>query len=157
MTTFQTRHLNRIVESETIPPRYIAYYRRNNRNRIFTAILKLYTDLHKQGKINQKKLAKRIGKNPSVINRWLAEAQNLTLDSVSDLLLAMNAEIKEFVPIYIFDWRPTRPVGRSLEISWTIESSKEANNFIEKVRPLSTLPHAASTQSSSVNLGTTSG
>lgn len=155
MTTFQTQHLNRIVESETIPPRYIAYYRRNNRNRIFTAILKLYTDLYKQGKINQKKLAKRIGKNPSVINRWLSEAQNLTLDSVSDLLLAMNAEIKDFVPIYIFDWQVRPKVVATIKLSWDIESPKEANTFIEKDGRRNLPPGTTANHSTPDNLGST--
>ncbi len=43
--------------------------------------------------LTRSKLAKRLGKRPEQITRWLAAPGNLTLDTISDLLLTMNAEI----------------------------------------------------------------
>ena len=103
MTSFQMQHLKNITEAEEIPLRYLVHYRGHNRNRVFEAIHMLYLRLAKEGKINQKKLAKRLGKNKAQINRWLSEPSNLTLDSISDLLLAMNAEIRDFETVFLGD------------------------------------------------------
>jgi hypothetical protein len=50
----------------------------------------------KENGLTQAKLARRIGKSPEVINRWLGSPTNLTLDSVSDLLIGIAGE--ELVP-----------------------------------------------------------
>jgi transcriptional regulator with XRE-family HTH domain len=46
--------------------------------------------------LTQAKLARRIGKSPEVISRWLNAPSNLTLDSISDLLIGVSAEEPEF-------------------------------------------------------------
>jgi hypothetical protein len=44
------------------------------------------------GKISKADLARRIGRKPEQISRWLGAAGNWTIDTVSDLLLGMSAE-----------------------------------------------------------------
>ena len=119
MTSFQMQHLKNITEAEEIPLRYLVHYRGRNRNRVFEAIHKLYIRLADEGKINQKRLAKRLGKNKTQINRWLSEPSNLTLDSISDLLLAMNAEITDFDTILLEErLMEAREAYEIAEIGW---------------------------------------
>jgi len=67
------------------------YFQTRLRNRLFTFILAKFVSEQKRG-LTKAKLGRRIGKSPEVINRWLGAPSNLTLDTVSDLLLGISAE-----------------------------------------------------------------
>jgi len=45
------------------------------------------------GRITKKQLANLIEKNPAQITRWLTEPSNYEADTISDILLAMGAEM----------------------------------------------------------------
>lgn len=70
-----------------------AYYRRRQQNRVFTAIAALFDEEAEKGAISKKELAEILGKDPSQITRWLSYPSNLELDTISDMLLAMGAEM----------------------------------------------------------------
>jgi transcriptional regulator with XRE-family HTH domain len=44
--------------------------------------------------LSQKELAHRIGKSPSVVNRWIAATGNWELNSIAEFLAGMNAQLK---------------------------------------------------------------
>jgi hypothetical protein len=79
----------------TIPEAKRVYFQTRLRNRLFDFILGRFVREQRNG-LTKAALGRRIGKPPEVINRWLGAPSNLTLDTVSDLLLGICAE--EFVP-----------------------------------------------------------
>lgn len=78
-----------------IPEAKRAYFRARLRNRLFNHILEKFVAEQKNG-LTKAALGRRIGKPPEMINRWLGTPSNLTLDTVSDLLLGICGE--ELVP-----------------------------------------------------------
>lgn len=70
-----------------------AYYQQRQRNRVFAAIVDLFAEEAEKGRITKKGLADMLGKDPSQITRWLSVPNNLELDTISDILLAMDAEM----------------------------------------------------------------
>jgi hypothetical protein len=76
---------------ERIPPSELGYFQARNRNRIYDLVL---SEFGKSG-ISNAELARRLGKRPEVVCRWLGAPGNWTLDTVSDLLLGIsNAEAR---------------------------------------------------------------
>ena len=71
----------------------IAYYRQRQQNRVFEAVWLEFVNQVETSGLTKKTIADRLGKSPSQITRWLSGPTNWTLDTVSDLLLAMKCEI----------------------------------------------------------------
>jgi hypothetical protein len=102
MTTSQTQFFSEISagpDGPVIPEAKRAYFQSRFRNRIFNFILGKFVEEQKNG-LTKAKLARRIGKTPDVINRWLGAPTNLTTDTMSDLLLGISGEEFE---AYSFD------------------------------------------------------
>jgi hypothetical protein len=94
MITFQTQLLNEIAaghDGPTIPESKRVYFQERFRGRIFDFLIDRFS-LEQQNGLTKAKLARRIGKTPEVINRWLGAPSNLTSDSISDLLLGICGE-----------------------------------------------------------------
>jgi len=70
----------------------VAYYRKRLKNRVHSAIYKFFIQQLKTNGLTKKDIAVALGKEPAQISRWLLYPSNLTLDTISDLLLAMDAE-----------------------------------------------------------------
>jgi hypothetical protein len=79
----------------TIPEAKRVYFQTRLRNKIFDFIVGRFVREQKRG-LTKAVLARRIGKSPEVINRWLGAPSNLTTDTISDLLLGICAE--EMIP-----------------------------------------------------------
>jgi hypothetical protein len=95
--TFQTQLLNEIRaghDGPTIPESKRVYFQERFRGRIFDFLVGCFVREQQRG-LTKAKLARRIGKSPEVINRWLGAPSNLTADSISDLLLGICAEEME--------------------------------------------------------------
>jgi len=71
----------------------LARFRQRFRNHVHDQILTLFLDLQGEQQISQKAIAERLGIHPSRINRLLSDPANMTLDTISDLMLAMNGTI----------------------------------------------------------------
>lgn len=94
MTTSQTQFFTELTAGHTGPPipqGERAYFQARLRNRVFNFILEKFMDEQKNG-LTKASLARRIGKTSDLINRWLGAPSNLTLDTISDLLLGITAE-----------------------------------------------------------------
>ena len=94
MITYQTQFLSELEaghDGPQIPVARRAYFQERLRGRLFEFILRKFLLEQKNG-LTQAKLARRIGKTPDVINRWLGAPSNLTVDTISDLLLGIAAE-----------------------------------------------------------------
>jgi hypothetical protein len=94
MPTFQMQLLNEIQaghDGPTIPESKRVYFQQRLRDRFFDFIIGSFIREQASG-LTKAKLARRIGKSPEIVNRWLAAPNNLTLDSISDLLLGIAGE-----------------------------------------------------------------
>lgn len=80
-------------EDKAISRRERAYYRRRQQNRVYGELAAYFAEEAAAGRITKSKLAELLGKDPAQITRWLSEPSNLELDTISDILLAMGAEM----------------------------------------------------------------
>lgn len=79
--------------NEKIALENLAYYRERNRNKVYAAVVALFSRLVETQNITKREIAYRLSKEPAQITRWFSGPSNWTLDTVSDLLLAMGAEL----------------------------------------------------------------
>lgn len=105
MTTSQTSFLSEILSGQPIPIGKLAYFRARLSNRIHELVLSEFMRLSEGGKITKAELAKRIGRKPEQVTRWLGASGNWTIETLSDLLLAMGREPK-LALIDLVDQRP---------------------------------------------------
>ena len=71
-----------------------AYFRRLNRNLVLEEILRFFRQKSQAENLTQRQLATRLHMDAGQLSRILREPSNLKLDTVSDLLLGMNAEFR---------------------------------------------------------------
>lgn len=94
MTTLQTQFFSELAaghDGPAIPESKRVYFQTRLRNRVFGFILNKFLEESKKG-LTKAILARRIEKSPEVVNRILGAPGNLTLDTVSDMLLGIAAE-----------------------------------------------------------------
>lgn len=82
-----------VVSGADLSEGTLAYFRARLRNRLFEAVLKEFISQSESTKFSRADLAKRLRKNPSQITRWLSSPGNWTLNTASDLLVAMGQEL----------------------------------------------------------------
>src|SRR5687767_14373506 len=93
MTTFQlTPLLSEILDAETISEDRLMYFRARLRNRIHAVVLSQFLKAEKEKGFTKADLARRLGRKPEQITRWLGLPGNWTIDTYSDLLLGMGYE-----------------------------------------------------------------
>ena len=100
-TSAQMEFLSEILEWEPIPHDTLVYFRERLRRRLHSAVLDAFAKRSNERELTQKELAIRTHRSRVVINRWLSTASNLTLDSISDLMvgLGMDFDAFPFTPI----------------------------------------------------------
>lgn len=84
---------NTSKHTKPLSRRDIAYYRRRQQNRLFSGLAQFFANEAESGRITRKEIAQRLDKDPAQITRWLSSPTNFELDTISDLLLAMGAEM----------------------------------------------------------------
>ncbi len=82
------------LNKKKLPSKDIFFFRQRLKNKIFQSVLSHFADLAKEKNLAKKDIANLLNKDPSQITRWFAGPNNWTLDTISDLLLAMDAELK---------------------------------------------------------------
>ena len=93
MTTSQpTPFLSEIIEGARIPEEKLAYFRSRLKNRLHAMVLFQFVSLERDRNFTKAELARRLGKKPEQITRWLGAPGNWTIDTISDLLLGMGHE-----------------------------------------------------------------
>ncbi len=93
MTMFQVPSTENTSANEQLRQFDISYFQQRQRNRVFEQVIRHFAEKARAEHISKKHLAQKLGKDPSQITRWLAAPTNWTLDTISDLLLAMDAEM----------------------------------------------------------------
>jgi hypothetical protein len=84
-----------LSEDTPISEKKLLYFRRSLQNRFHDLIPKAFAEQEKATGFTQKKLARRIGRKPEGINRWLSSSGNWELDKIGDLLLGMDVDLDE--------------------------------------------------------------
>lgn len=84
----------RSAEALPIPGEKLAFFRSRLKNRLHSFVLGKWDEQRDKGvrAVSQVDLAGRLGKRPEQINRWLSAPGNWTLETLSDLLLAIAGE-----------------------------------------------------------------
>lgn len=74
-----------------IDERELRFYRRYHQNQIFNEIVGYFASLAEKGELTKSDIAKKLRKHPSQITNWFTEPGNFSIDTISDLLVAMGA------------------------------------------------------------------
>jgi len=86
MNTSPTSPLSKPTGSEQVTVGALAYMRTRLRRRFHSLVLKEFAE----SGLSQADLARRLGKKPELVCRWLAAPVNFRLSTLSDLLFAIN-------------------------------------------------------------------
>lgn len=85
--------MENISNLEVIKDRDLFYYRRRSQNRLFEALTSFFAEEAERRGITKRDIAESLRRDPAQITRWLTGPSNLTLDSISDLLLSLGSEM----------------------------------------------------------------
>jgi transcriptional regulator with XRE-family HTH domain len=81
------------LRTSPIPKREIFYYRQRMKNRVFAELASFFANEAAAHQLTKREIAYRLQCDPALITRWLSAPGNVTLETISDLLLALNAEM----------------------------------------------------------------
>ena len=85
-----------MANTSKLPPksdREIFYYRQRSKNRLWEALTAFFADEAERRGISKKDIAECLRRDPASITRWLTTPSNLTQETISDLLLSLDAEM----------------------------------------------------------------
>jgi DNA-binding phage protein len=85
--------MERISKNRRLTAREIHYFRQRQKNRVFQSVVAYFADQAERYGLTKSSIADSLGKDRSQISRWFSGPGNWGLDTVSDLLLAMGAEM----------------------------------------------------------------
>jgi hypothetical protein len=77
-----------------ITDREIYYFRQRQKNLIFQSVIAFFAQRAERFGLTKSALADSLGKDRSQITRWMSGPSNMELDSISDFLLGMGAEMR---------------------------------------------------------------
>lgn len=101
MTISQTQ-LDQALSEKEIKKFWLGYFQQKFREEVHEQLLELYDSVKSARGIARSDLAKKIGRRPEQVTRWLSSPTNLEIDTISDLALGLGVIPKlEFQPISI--------------------------------------------------------
>ncbi len=107
ITSPQTSFPYRPEGDERIPLGTLGYMEARNRNRVYDLVIKEFMN----SGLSQATLARRLGKRPDVVCRWLGSPGNWTLDTVSNLLFAISGAEASYSLAYPADEAARNYIG----------------------------------------------
>ena len=90
---------NGLKDNAPLDEREIFYFRASYRDRVYQSVMAYFAACAERDGLTKARIASLLQRDPASITRWLSGPGNWTLDTVSDLLLAMDAEMSnEVIP-----------------------------------------------------------
>jgi hypothetical protein len=123
--------LSELADEGRLSVGVLAYFRERQRLRLYEVVV---TEFLRSG-ITKAELARRMGRKPEQITRWLGAPGNWTLDTVSDLLLAISrSELDAALsyPLHAVESQATEPTRAEPD-----RETKVASDTLLKIRGLS--------------------
>lgn len=108
MTISQKRpFLSEVLSGDKIPLGTLSYFRERFRDRLYDIVMEEFLNQENETGLKRAEIARRIGRRPEQITRWFGAPGNWTLETVSDLLLAI-AKSEPDVQLRPLQGRPPR-------------------------------------------------
>jgi DNA-binding phage protein len=89
MTISQTQ-LDQALSEPEIKKFWLGYFQENFRQEIQQQIIELFDFLKAKKGLTRADLARKIGRRPEQVTRWLSSPTNLESDTISDIALGMG-------------------------------------------------------------------
>ena len=90
MNTSQKKpFLTEVLNGDKIPLGTLSYFRERFRDRLYDLVMEEFLKHDAESGLTRADVARRIGRRPEQITRWFGAPGNWTLETVSDLLLAV--------------------------------------------------------------------
>ena len=99
--------LSEILDGDEIPLGTLSYFRERFRDRLYDLVMEEFLKQDAETGLTRAEVARRIGRRPEQITRWFGAPGNWTLETVSDLLLAV-AGAEPDVDLLPLEGRPVR-------------------------------------------------
>ena len=108
MNTSQRKpFLSEVLNGDKIPPGTLSYFRERFRDRLYDLVMEEFLRQGAASGLTRADVARRIGRRPEQITRWFGAPGNWTLETVSDLLLAV-AKSEPNVTLFSLEGRAVR-------------------------------------------------
>ena len=85
----KTPFLSEVLNGDKIPLGTLSYFRERFRDRLYDLVMEEFLKQESESGLTRAEIARRIGRRPEQITRWFGAPGNWTLETVSDLLLAV--------------------------------------------------------------------
>lgn len=123
-------------KTSQLSKRDVFYYRQRNRNRIFSDICAFFAqEAAKNTDVTKRFIANKLGCDPALITRWLSAPSNLTVDTISDLLLALQAEMDYRIVRFVDQSKPNFTHPFIAELSDQTDTKRNKFVLDEPSRP----------------------
>lgn len=142
MTTSRKKpFLSDVLGSDRIPLGTLSYFRERFRDRLYDLVMEEFLKQQTESGLTRAEVARRISRRPEQVTRWFAAPGNWTLETVSDLLLAV-AKSEPDVTLWPLEGRAVRnDRGQSIldrhvsepVTSWLPGSAIKANHNTEEL------------------------
>ncbi len=129
-TSPRTPFLSEILSGEPIPLGKLTYFRERFRDRLYELVLSEFLKRESAGEITKAEVARRIGRKPEQITRWLGAPGNWTLETVSDLSLAIGKAELNISLAPLENRLPTNFHGAEWLTTSTVETSTRSTQGV---------------------------
>jgi hypothetical protein len=103
----RTAFLSEIISGQQIPLGTRSFFQERFRSRLYDLVVSEFLKQEQASGLTRAEVARRIGRKPEQITRWLGAPGNWTLETVSDLLLAIS-KAEPAIDLSPLDGRPAR-------------------------------------------------
>ena len=132
-TSQKNNFLSEVLNGGRIPLGTLSYFRERFRDRLYDLVLDGFFKQEEETGLTRADVARRIGRRPEQITRWFGAPGNWTLETVSDLLLAIakSEPGMRLLPLEGRSVRNFREHTAPAEQSNQVSSPQPANSAIE--------------------------